>query len=98
MSIALTASFVVKSDMVDEFEAVVLELASQVLAKEPGVRMYQLCRSQTTSTVYRLIEVYDNADVLAAHGKTEWFKELGPKLGACLAQAPTIEKYDFVTG
>lgn len=98
MSIALTASFVVKGDMIEEFEAVVLDLAGQVLAKEPGVRMYQLCRSQTMSSIYRLIEVYDNADVLAAHGKTEWFKELGPKLGACLAQTPTIEKYDFVEG
>lgn len=96
MSIALTASFIVKPGMETEFEAVVLELAEQVLAKEPGVRMYQLCRAQTASDQYRLLEVYDNAEVLAAHGQTEWFKALGPRLGACLADKPLIEKFDFV--
>jgi len=96
MSIALTASFTVKPGMEKEFETVVLELAGQVLAGEPGVRMYQLCRSQTAADRYRLIEVYDNAEVLAAHGQTEWFKALGPRLGACLADKPLIEKFDFV--
>jgi len=96
MSIALTASFKVKEGMESAFEGVVLELAEQVLTKEPGVRMYQLCRSQTASGQYRLLEVYDNAEVLAAHGQTEWFKTLGPRLGACLAGKPLIEKFDFV--
>ncbi|PQM27492.1 antibiotic biosynthesis monooxygenase [Sphingopyxis lindanitolerans] len=96
MSIALTANFVVKDGMDKEFQAIVLDLAGQVLEKEPGVRMYQLCRSQTLSGQYRLFEVYDNAEVLAAHSQTEWFKALGPKLGACLAEKPMIEKFDFV--
>jgi quinol monooxygenase YgiN len=97
MAITLTASFTVKQGMEKEFEGVVLELAEKVLANEPGVAMYQLCRSQSASDQYRLIEVYDNAETLAEHGKTEWFKALGPKLGACLADRPVIEKFDFVT-
>lgn len=98
MSIALTATFEVQADKTAEFEAVVLELAGKVLGGEPGVSMYQLCRSQIEPTKYRLLEVYDGQETLTAHGQTAWFKELGPKLGACLAAKPVIEKFDFVTG
>lgn len=96
MSIALTASFNVKPGMGKEFEMAVLALAEQALANEPGVRMYQLCRAQASADRYRLLEVYNDAEALAAHGQTAWFKALGPKLGACLADAPLIEKFDFV--
>jgi len=98
MSIALTAGFVIKDGMEKQFETVALALAADVLGKEPGVRMYQLCRSQASAQDYRLIEVYDDAAALAAHGQTEWFQAAWPKLNACLAGKPVIEKFDFVAG
>ena len=96
MSIALIASFVIKEDAADAFEKAAGELVDAVNAGEPGVRLYRLARSQAEPTHYRMLEIYDDADALAAHGQTEWFKRLGPSLGACLAAKPVIEKFDLL--
>lgn len=98
MTIALLASFEIKEGFAVQFEEAVKELSAQVLANEPGASMYQLCKSQTEPGGYRLIEVYADADALAGHGQSAHFKEMAPRLGACLAAKPVVEKYDFVAG
>jgi quinol monooxygenase YgiN len=98
MSLVLTVAFKIKEDKTAEFEQVVSALSGEVLANEPGARMYQLCRSQTDPTAYRLIEVYDDAAALSAHGRSDHYKAAAPKLGACIAEKPVLEKYDTIDG
>ena len=71
------------------------ELAKQVRANEPGNLAYQLCKTAESGT-YKFLEVYKDAEALAHHGQTDYFKAAGPKFGAVLAGRPEIERLDGV--
>ena len=80
----------------DEFETVFKDLMAQVKANEPGATTYQLYKSQKSTTTYTVMEEYSSKEALAEHGKTDYFLAAQPKLGACLAGAPTLEMLDIV--
>lgn len=75
-----------------EFEAVFTALKAQVTANEAGAcLLYDLFKSPKDAQTYFIMEQYASNDALAAHGKTPYFQEAFPKLGATLAAAPTME-------
>jgi len=94
--IGVVATLTVQAGKEKEFEAVFLELAAQVKANEPGNLLYQLTRSREDGTVYKVLELYTDQDALTAHGKTEYFRAAGPKLGGVLGGAPKVEYLDAV--
>ena len=96
MTIGIIASFKIKADKIAEFEAVFKALAKEVLANEPGCLAYQLTRSRTDPTVYKVLELYASEDALKAHGGTDYFKAAGPKFAGVLAGRPEIEYLDGV--
>ena len=96
MSIGVVATLKIQDGKGEEFEAFATELAKQVRANEPGCLMYQLTKSKTEPNTYKFLELYQDADALAHHGQTEYFKAAGPKFGAVLAGRPEIERLDGV--
>ena len=78
------------------FEEVGKDLMAKVKGNEPGTLTYQLYKSKSDPQTYIFMEQYSNQEALEAHGKTDYFKEAGPKLGACLAGRPEIEYFDIV--
>jgi quinol monooxygenase YgiN len=78
-----------------EFEGVFAELAPAVRANEPGNSYYKLFRTAETS-VYKVLECYDDEAAIAAHRASDHFRSLGAKLGPCLAGAPEIESLPAV--
>lgn len=95
--IGVIATLKIQDGKVEDFEAVFRTLSAAVRANEPGNLCYQLTRSKTDSTIYKVLEVYADADALKAHGTSDHFKAAGPGLGACLAGKPDIEYLDGVT-
>lgn len=79
-----------------ELEAVFKELAGKVKANEPGNLLYQLTKSRSDANTYKVMELYKDQDALAAHGQSEHFRALSPKMGPCLAGRPEIEYLDAV--
>lgn len=92
--IALIANFRIDVANASAFEAAIGELARATLANEPGVRLYQLCRSNAETGVYRLLEMYDDQEALDLHRQTEWFKGARPKIGPLVAETPVLEQLD----
>jgi len=95
MSIGVIATLKIQPGKEAEFVAFATELAKQVRANEPGNLAYQLCKTAEAGT-YKFLEVYKDADALAHHGQTEYFKAAGPKFGAVLAGRPEIERLEGV--
>ncbi len=79
-----------------DFEAAAKDLMAQVKANEPGCLIYQLYKKKGSGTDYYFMEQYTDQAALDAHGKTEYFLAAQPKLGACLAGAPTLTMMDSV--
>jgi len=94
--IGLVATLKVQDGRNAEFEAVFGELSAKVRANEPGNTLYQLTRSRTDPNTYKVLELYKDQDALSAHGQTDYFKELGRKMGPCMAGRPEIEYLDAV--
>ena len=94
--IGVVATLTVQPGKEKEFETIFLELAAQVQANEPGCKLYQLTRSREATNVYKVLEVYADQESLSAHGKTDYFRAAGPKLGGVLGGAPHVEYLDAV--
>jgi quinol monooxygenase YgiN len=73
-----------------EFEKVMLGLAADVRSKEPGNKLYTLCKDDAGQ--YLVMELYDNAEALAAHGQSEHFKASGAKFAGLMAGRPEIQR------
>ena len=95
-AIGVIATLTVAPGKNAEFEAVFAELAASVHANEPGCLFYTLTRARDDGQVYRVLESYVDQAALDAHGKTDYFRAAGPKLGPCLAAAPAVEYLDAV--
>lgn len=98
MAIGLLAKITVQEGKNAEFEQVFLRLTEQVRANEPGNVFYTLFRSQTDPQVYKVMEQYDSAEALDAHGKSEHFRAANKALGGLVAGPPEIEILDTVKG
>lgn len=96
--IGVVATLKVKPDQIENFEAAMGELVRATNANEPGVKSYQLAKSRKDANTYVVLELYEDQAALDAHMKSAHFVAAGPKLGACLADCPSMELYDTVGG
>ena len=94
--IGIIATIKVQEAKAAEFEGVFKDLAAQVKANEPGNLCYQLTKSRSDPNTYKVLELYKDQDALTHHGQTEYFRELGRKMGPCMAGRPEIEMLDGV--
>ena len=94
--IGVVATLKVQVEKAEEFEKIFTALAAQVKANEPGNLMYQLTKSRTEPVVYKVLELYADADALKHHGGTDYFKASGAQMGPCMAGRPEIEYLDAV--
>lgn len=92
--IAVIARLKAKAGSEADFERAMLELAAQVRSQEVGNQLYTLCRDADGG--YAMLELYEDEASLAAHGQSEHFKELGPKLAPFMDGRPQIEKLEVV--
>ena len=72
--IAVLARLNVAAGKESDFEAVMLGLAEQVRANEPGNKLYTLVKD---AEGYAVMELYDDEEALAAHSASEHFKAAG---------------------
>lgn len=91
--IALLARLNVATGKEAEFETVMLELAAQVRANEPGNHLYTLVKD---AKGYAVMELYDDDEALAAHGASDHFKAAGAKFAGLMAGRPTLERFGVV--
>lgn len=96
MAIGLLATITVKDGANEEFERVFTDLTGQVRANEPGNIFYVLHRSQSDPQVYKVMEQYESAEALGAHGQSEHFQNANKLLAGLVAGAPEIELLDTV--
>ena len=94
--IGVIATLRIKSDKNAEFEAVFAELATQVRATESGNVAYQLCRSRSEATTYKVLEIYHDEEALESHRASDHFRSAGSALGALLEGRPEIELLDAI--
>jgi quinol monooxygenase YgiN len=94
MTIAIIAKLNVAKGKETEFEKVMLGLAAQVRANEPGNKLYTLCKDAEGN--YVVMELYDDAAALAAHGQSDHFKAAGKQFAGLMAGAPDIQRLDVV--
>lgn len=94
--IGVVAKLFVQEAKASEFETIFTNLAAKVKANEPGALMYQLTKSRTEPGVYKVLELYVDADALKHHGGTDYFKAAGAEMGPCMAGRPEIEYLDAV--
>ena len=95
--IGIVATLKVQEGKNEEFEAVFRELAAKVRANEAGALLYQLTKSRTEPTTYKVLELYKDQDALTAHGQSDYFRELGRKMGPCMAGRPDVEYLDAIS-
>jgi quinol monooxygenase YgiN len=92
--IALIAKMPVAEGKEAELEAGMKGLIAAVAAEEPGNRLYTLVKSDAGE--YLMMELYDDAAALAAHGKGEGFKAAAAKLAGVMAGRPEVTKYEVI--
>ena len=85
MTIGVIATLTIAEGKNEEFEGIFSELVRQVNDKEAGCNFYQIHRSRKDPQVYVVLEQYADQESFDAHGKTEYFRELGKQMGACMA-------------
>ena len=96
MAIGVIAKLTVQQGKNEEFEGIFSRLATAVNENESGCNFYALHQSRTDPQSYVVLEQYSDADALALHGKTDYFRSIGAELGPCMAAAPEIEYFDAV--
>lgn len=92
--LGIVATIRVQDGKGPEFEGVFAELAGKVRANEPGNMLYQLTKSRTEANTYKVLELYRDQDALSHHSGTDHYRELGRKMGPCLAGRPEVEILD----
>lgn len=96
MAIGLLVTLTVHEGKNAEFEQLFLNMAEQIRAREPGTIFYVLHRSRADSQVYKVMEQYEDAEAMMAHGKTDYYREANTVLGPLVAAMPEIEVLDTV--
>ena len=81
-----------------DFEAAFAEMQKAVKADEPGTLQYDLMQDEADPTVYRVFEIYENAEARNAHGKSAAFAAAAAPLGGgVMAAAPDVLPVKFVS-
>ena len=91
--IALLARLNVAEGKESEFETVMLGLAEQVRANEPGNHLYTLVKDDEC---YAVMELYSDEDALAALGSSDHFKAAGAKFAGLMAGRPDIKRFEVI--
>ena len=91
--IALLARLQVAAGKEAEFEKVMLELAAQVRANEPGNHLYTLVKDDDG---YAVMELYDDDEALKAHGASDHFKAAGAKFAGLMAGRPELKRFEVI--
>ena len=91
--IALLARLKVAAGKEKEFEAVMLDLAAQVRANEPGNQLYTLVKDDEG---YAVMELYDDDEALRAHGASDHFKAASAKFAGLMAGRPELQRFDVI--
>ncbi len=91
MAVGVIARLKIQEGKNDEFEAIFAELQAMVRENEPGNNFYALHISGNDPQTYVVLEQYVDQAALDAHGKTDYFRAQGAKMGGCMAGAPEIE-------
>lgn len=94
--LAIVATLRVQDGKGSEFEAIFAELAAKVRADEPGNLLYQLTRSRAEANTYKVLEMYRDQEAVEAHRGSAHFREIGARMGPCLAGRPDVEILDAV--
>ncbi|HXQ14109.1 MAG TPA: putative quinol monooxygenase [Caulobacteraceae bacterium] len=94
--IGIVATLKIQDGKNAEFEAGFKEAMAAVRANEPGNLFYELVKSRTDPTTYKVMEGYKDEAAIAAHRDSDHYKALGPKIGPCMAGRPEIELLDGV--
>ena len=94
--IGIVATLKVQEGKNAEFEAIFTELSGKVRANEPGNLLYQLTKSRADPNTYKVMELYKDQAAIDAHGVTDYFRELGRKMGPCMAGRAEVEMLDGV--
>jgi quinol monooxygenase YgiN len=92
--LGIVATIKVQDGKGPEFESIFAELAGKVRANEPGNIFYQLTKSRSDANTYKVLELYRDQDALTHHSGTDHYRELGRKMGPCLAGRPEVEILD----
>jgi quinol monooxygenase YgiN len=96
MAIGVIARLTIQPGKNAEFETIFAELQAAVAANEPGNNFYALHKSRADENQYIVLEQYVDQASLDAHGASDHFKTIGPKMGGCLAGRPEIESMDAI--
>jgi quinol monooxygenase YgiN len=94
--LAVVATLKTQPGKGSDFEAVFLRLAAAVRQNEPGNKLYQLTRSRTEADTYKVLELYQDDEAVAAHRAADHFREIGREMGAFMAGRPDVEILDTV--
>ena len=92
--LAVLAKLNVKSGKEPEFEKVMLGLAEQVRANEPGNHLYTLVKDD--DGCYYVMELYEDADALKAHGQSEHFKASGASFKGLMGGPPEVKRMQVI--
>ena len=96
MAIGIIATLKIQDGKEADFEAVFRDLAKAVREKEPGNKLYQLCRSRADKSTYVVMEIYENDAAVEDHRSSEHFRKLGAAMGPVLAGRPDVQHLDVV--
>ena len=78
------------------FEEVMGNLIDQVRANEPGNHLYTMCRDEDGN--YVMLELYDTAEDIDDHGRSEHFKAAGAGFRGLMSGAPEIQRLEVIKG
>ena len=96
MAIGVVATIKIQPGKNAEFEAVAKELMAAVHANESGNKFYNFCKSKADANTYVVMEMYADQAALEAHGKSDHFRSIGPKMGPFMAGRPDVQYFDAV--
>ena len=91
--ITMIARMRVSPENAAEYEALLSHVAAMTLQHEPGVPYYAWARSADEPGTYVVIEVYENAEVHAAHMASPWVTESLPRSIALVDGGFDIQQY-----
>ena len=91
------AKITVQEGKEEEFKTAAGEMIAAVKQNEAGRTLqYSLAQSQKAPTEFYFIELYADADAMAAHRETPHMAAFGGKIGGMLAGRPEITRLDHV--
>ena len=91
--ITMIAHMRVRAENAAAYEALMDEVTAATLKHEPGVRYYAWSKSASEPGTYVVVEVYESAEVHAAHMASPWVRDSIPKSIALVDGGFDIRQY-----